>query len=81
MGEAVLASEAVPRPGLIWAEAGGTTALLVSGSRGGSLYAGLSLFTPMSQGQEADWLKRQAEAVKSELSRVEARIRDLEARD
>ena len=32
----------------------------------------------MPQGQEIDWLKSQAEAIKAELNQVEARIQDLE---
>ncbi len=33
----------------------------------------------MPQGQESDWLKSQAEAIKAELNRIEARIQDLES--
>ena len=33
----------------------------------------------MPQGQEIDWLKSQAEAIKAELNQVEARIQDLES--
>jgi hypothetical protein len=32
----------------------------------------------MTSEQEIDWLKSQAEAIKAELNRVEAGIRDLE---
>jgi len=33
----------------------------------------------MTREQEIDWLKSQAEDIKTELNRVEARLRDLEA--
>jgi hypothetical protein len=35
--------------------------------------------TQMTSGQEIDWLKSQAEAIKAELNQVEARIHDLES--
>ena len=39
-----------------------------------------SVYTPqMTQEGESDWLKSQAEAIKTELNQVEARIRDLES--
>lgn len=39
------------------------------------------LYAPqMAQDQELDWLKSQAEVVKAELDRIEARIRDLEVK-
>jgi hypothetical protein len=34
----------------------------------------------MSENQEIDWLKSQAEAVRTELERIEARMRDLETK-
>jgi NAD-dependent dihydropyrimidine dehydrogenase PreA subunit len=34
----------------------------------------------MTQDQEIDWLKSQAEIVRAELDRIEARMRDLEAK-
>jgi hypothetical protein len=33
----------------------------------------------MTREQEIDWLKSQAETIKTELNRVEARLRDLES--
>jgi hypothetical protein len=36
-------------------------------------------YPPLTQEEEVDWLKRQAEAIKAELNQVEARMRDLEA--
>ena len=39
-----------------------------------------SIYSPqVTQEAEIDWLKRQAESIKSELDQVEARIRDLES--
>ena len=44
-------------------------------------YAPVSTYSPrMTREQELDWLKSQAEAIKAELDRVEARMRDLEAK-
>jgi len=36
-------------------------------------------YPPLTQEEEVDWLKRQAEAIKAELNQVEARMHDLEA--
>jgi len=42
-------------------------------------YAPVSPYPPLTPEEEVDWLKRQAETIKSELNQVEARIRDIEA--
>ena len=43
-------------------------------------YAPASPYSPrMTREQEIDWLKSQSETIKTELNRVEARLRDLEA--
>jgi len=41
-------------------------------------YAPVLPYPPLTQEEEVDWLKRQAEAIKAELNQVEARMRDLE---
>jgi hypothetical protein len=41
-------------------------------------YAPVSPYPLLTKEEEADWLKREAEAIKAELNEVEARIRDLE---
>lgn len=42
-------------------------------------YAPVLPYPPLTQDEEVDWLKRQAEAIKAELNQVEARMHDLEA--
>jgi hypothetical protein len=41
-------------------------------------YAPVSPYPLLTKEEEADWLKREAEAIKAELNEVEAKIRDLE---
>jgi len=45
----------------------------------GPAYAPVWPYSPLTQEDEVDWLKRQAEAIKAELDQVETRIRDIQA--
>jgi hypothetical protein len=66
---------------LYWSRKGRATTLLVSRAGYGlTLYLPVQpLYAPqMTQEREIDWLKSQAEAIKAELNRIEARIHDLE---